>query len=62
MLGAVPKEEVGSAPLTGVHICFHSSSSETHILNAISPFAFFFFFTEEVKILFGFLLASENRY
>ena len=44
MLGAVPKEEVGSAPLTGVHICFHSSSSETQILNAISPFAFLFFF------------------
>ena len=61
MLGTVPKE-VGSAPLTGVHICFHSSSSETQILNAISPFAFLFFFTEEVKILFGFLLASENRY
>ena len=42
MLSALPKEEAGSAPLTGVHICFHSSSPEKQILNAISAFSLFY--------------------
>ena len=60
MLGAVPKEEAVSAPLTGVHMCFHSSSPEKQILNAISPFVFFFYCKSENSLRISF--ASENIY